>query len=108
MKGTWYQTAGWTRSQCMGKGSQRSIIDLLGYLSTEERRRSRLGHVISSPYCCAQGTENFRCVGQNFEMVFFETCGPNEAMVVSGILIALQLLIFVPFKQNPRCQKRNI
>lgn len=97
MKGTWYQTAGWTRSQCMGKGSQRSIIDLLGYLSTEERRRSRLGHVISSPYCCAQGTENFRCVGQNFEMVFFETCGPNEAMVVSGILIALQLLIFVPF-----------
>ncbi|RMX37179.1 hypothetical protein pdam_00010670 [Pocillopora damicornis] len=69
----------------MGKGSQRSIIDLLGYLSTEERRRSRLSHVISSPYCCAQGTENFRCVGQNFEMVFFETCGPNEAMVVSGV-----------------------
>jgi len=30
-----------------------------------------------------------------FKMVFFETCGPNEAMVVSGIFVTLHILTFV-------------
>ena len=32
---------------------------------------------------------------QKFKMVFFETCGPNEAMVVSGIFVTLHILTFV-------------
>lgn len=57
----------------------------LGYLWLLGRRRQHNSHVITLRIHCAQERGKFDEVCSIFAMVFFETCGPNEAMVVSGI-----------------------
>lgn len=57
----------------------------LGYLWLLGRRRQHNSHVITLRIYCAQERGKFDEVCSLFAMVFFETCGPNEAMVVSGI-----------------------
>ena len=57
----------------------------LGDLWLLGRRRQHNSHVITLRIYCAQERGKFDEVCSLFAMVFFETCGPNEAMVVSGI-----------------------